>query len=80
MDIWLNVYDGGLLLMLPYILRRHVTWKDAKIRLAALPPFTNRRCASPLLLFTVAHAHCCAAMGRLSRSLFVRHITTTRWP
>ena len=47
MDIWLNVYDGGLLLMLPYILRRHVTWKDAKIRLAALPPFTNRRCASP---------------------------------
>ncbi|XP_053401754.1 solute carrier family 12 member 4-like isoform X2 [Mercenaria mercenaria] len=32
-DVWWIVQDGGLLVLLPYLLRQHKTWKNCKLRL-----------------------------------------------
>ncbi|XP_052817095.1 solute carrier family 12 member 7-like [Mya arenaria] len=31
-DVWWIVHDGGLLLLLPYLLRQHRAWKNCKLR------------------------------------------------
>ncbi|CAI4225510.1 unnamed protein product [Auanema sp. JU1783] len=35
-DVWWVVHDGGLLMLLPFLLRQHKTWKNAKVRLFAI--------------------------------------------
>ncbi|KAK6642647.1 hypothetical protein RUM43_004149 [Polyplax serrata] len=32
-DIWWIVHDGGLLMLLPFLLRQHRTWKNCKMRI-----------------------------------------------
>lgn len=32
-DVWWIVHDGGLLMLLPFLLRQHRTWKNCKIRI-----------------------------------------------
>lgn len=32
-DVWWVVHDGGLLMLLPYLLRQHKVWKNCKIRI-----------------------------------------------
>ncbi|KAF4517815.1 hypothetical protein B566_EDAN003020 [Ephemera danica] len=32
-DIWWIVHDGGLLMLLPFLLRQHRTWKNCKLRI-----------------------------------------------
>ena len=34
-DIWWFCHDGGLLLLLPFLLSRNATWRGAKLRLFA---------------------------------------------
>ncbi|CAB3409718.1 unnamed protein product [Caenorhabditis bovis] len=36
MDVWWVVHDGGLLMLLPFLLRQHKTWKNTKVRLFAI--------------------------------------------
>ncbi|KAK6022661.1 hypothetical protein OSTOST_11628 [Ostertagia ostertagi] len=36
LDVWWVVHDGGLLMLLPFLLRQHKTWKNAVIRLFAI--------------------------------------------
>lgn len=31
-DVWWIVHDGGLLMLLPFLLRQHKTWKNCKLR------------------------------------------------
>lgn len=35
-DVWWIVHDGGLLLLLPYLLRQHKAWKNCKLRVFAV--------------------------------------------
>ncbi|CAJ0931311.1 unnamed protein product, partial [Mesorhabditis belari] len=35
-DVWWVVHDGGLLMLLPFLLRQHKTWKNCKLRLFAV--------------------------------------------
>ncbi|XP_059478016.1 solute carrier family 12 member 6 isoform X3 [Neocloeon triangulifer] len=32
-DVWWIVHDGGLLMLLPFLLRQHRTWKNCKLRI-----------------------------------------------
>jgi Solute carrier family 12 len=32
-DIWWIVHDGGLLMLLPFLLKQHRTWKNCKMRI-----------------------------------------------
>jgi hypothetical protein len=32
-DVWWIVHDGGLLMLLPFLLRQHKTWKNTQLRL-----------------------------------------------
>jgi potassium/chloride transporter 4/5/6 len=32
-DVWWIVHDGGLLMLLPFLLRKHKTWKNTQLRL-----------------------------------------------
>lgn len=32
-DVWWIVHDGGLLMLLPFLLKQHRTWKNCKIRI-----------------------------------------------
>jgi hypothetical protein len=32
-DVWWIVHDGGLLMLLPFLLRKHKTWKGTQLRL-----------------------------------------------
>jgi potassium/chloride transporter 4/5/6 len=32
-DIWWIVHDGGLLMLLPFLLTQHKTWKNCKMRI-----------------------------------------------
>jgi hypothetical protein len=32
-DVWWVVHDGGLLMLLPFLLRQHRTWRHCKMRL-----------------------------------------------
>ena len=32
-DVWWIVHDGGLLMLLPFLLRQHRTWRHCKMRL-----------------------------------------------
>ena len=32
-DIWWILHDGGLLMLIPYLLQRHKVWRDCKLRL-----------------------------------------------
>ena len=32
-DIWWIVHDGGLLMLLPFLLKQHKTWKNCKLRI-----------------------------------------------
>ncbi|KAI1281976.1 Solute carrier family 12 member 6 [Halotydeus destructor] len=32
-DIWWIVHDGGLLMLIPFLLRQHRTWKNSKLRI-----------------------------------------------
>ena len=32
-DIWWIVHDGGLLMLLPFLLKQHRTWKNCKLRI-----------------------------------------------
>jgi len=32
-DVWWIVHDGGLLTLLPYLLKQHKVWKDCKTRI-----------------------------------------------
>ncbi|PIO58765.1 hypothetical protein TELCIR_19792, partial [Teladorsagia circumcincta] len=36
LDVWWVVHDGGLLMLLPFLLRQHKTWKNVVIRLFAI--------------------------------------------
>uniref|UniRef100_A0A1I7XCT0 Solute carrier family 12 member 9 n=1 Tax=Heterorhabditis bacteriophora TaxID=37862 RepID=A0A1I7XCT0_HETBA len=36
LDVWWVVHDGGLLMLLPFLLRQHKTWKNTKVRLYAI--------------------------------------------
>lgn len=33
LDVWWIVHDGGLLMLLPFLLRQNKTWKNTKLRL-----------------------------------------------
>eukprot|EP00095_Tigriopus_kingsejongensis_P012275 maker-scaffold577_size191314-snap-gene-0.33 protein:Tk12275 transcript:maker-scaffold577_size191314-snap-gene-0.33-mRNA-1 annotation:"solute carrier family 12 member 4 isoform x2" len=35
-DIWWIVHDGGLLMLLPFLLRQHRTWKNCKLRIFSI--------------------------------------------
>lgn len=32
-DIWWIVHDGGLLMLLPFLLKQHRTWRNCKLRI-----------------------------------------------
>lgn len=32
-DIWWIVHDGGMLMLLPFLLKQHRTWKNCKLRI-----------------------------------------------
>lgn len=32
-DVWWIVHDGGLLMLLPFLLKQHRTWKNCKLRI-----------------------------------------------
>lgn len=32
-DVWWIVHDGGMLMLLPFLLRQHRTWKNCKMRI-----------------------------------------------
>lgn len=32
-DIWWIVHDGGLLMLVPFLLKQHRTWKNCKLRI-----------------------------------------------
>jgi len=32
-DIWWIVHDGGLLMLLPFLLKQHKTWKNCQLRI-----------------------------------------------
>lgn len=32
-DVWWIVHDGGLLMLLPFLLKQHRTWKNCKMRI-----------------------------------------------
>ena len=32
-DVWWIVHDGGLLTLLPYLLKQHKVWKDCRTRI-----------------------------------------------
>lgn len=32
-DIWWIVHDGGMLMLLPFLLKQHRTWKNCKMRI-----------------------------------------------
>lgn len=32
-DVWWVVHDGGLLMLLPFLLKQHRTWKNCKMRI-----------------------------------------------
>uniref|UniRef100_A0A8L8K8D3 Solute carrier family 12 member 6 n=1 Tax=Heligmosomoides polygyrus TaxID=6339 RepID=A0A8L8K8D3_HELPZ len=36
LDVWWVVHDGGLLMLLPFLLRQHKTWKNVVVRLFAI--------------------------------------------
>ena len=35
-DIWWIVHDGGLLMLLPFLLKQHRTWKNCKMRIFSI--------------------------------------------
>jgi len=35
-DVWWIVHDGGMLLLLPYLLRKHKSWKNCVLRIFAV--------------------------------------------
>lgn len=35
-DVWWIVQDGGMLLLLPYLLRKHKSWKNCVLRIFAV--------------------------------------------
>lgn len=35
-DIWWIVHDGGLLMLLPFLLMQHRTWKNCKMRIFSI--------------------------------------------
>ncbi|CAD5225076.1 unnamed protein product [Bursaphelenchus xylophilus] len=38
-DVWWIVHDGGLLMLLPFLLRKHRTWKNTTLRLFTIAHF-----------------------------------------
>lgn len=32
-DVWWIVHDGGLLMLLPFLLKQHRTWRNCKLRI-----------------------------------------------
>lgn len=40
-DVWWIVHDGGLLMLLPFLLRKHKTWKNTKLRLFTIAHFDD---------------------------------------
>eukprot|EP00510_Aplanochytrium_minuta_P002942 CAMPEP_0184007866 /NCGR_PEP_ID=MMETSP0954-20121128/1610_1 /TAXON_ID=627963 /ORGANISM="Aplanochytrium sp, Strain PBS07" /LENGTH=1067 /DNA_ID=CAMNT_0026286821 /DNA_START=619 /DNA_END=3822 /DNA_ORIENTATION=+ len=37
-DVWWLIHDGGILVLLPYILQSHREWKECKMRIFAITP------------------------------------------
>ncbi len=35
-DIWWIVHDGGLLMLLPFLLKQHRTWKNCRMRIFSI--------------------------------------------
>lgn len=35
-DVWWIVHEGGMLLLLPYLLRHHKSWRNCKLRIFAV--------------------------------------------
>lgn len=33
LDVWWVVHDGGMLMLLPFLLQQHKTWRHAKLRI-----------------------------------------------
>ena len=33
LDVWWVVHDGGMLMLLPFLLRQHKTWRNTRLRL-----------------------------------------------
>ncbi|XP_060553505.1 solute carrier family 12 member 4-like isoform X2 [Ruditapes philippinarum] len=40
-DVWWIVQDGGLLVLLPYLLRQHKTWKNCKLRIFSVAQMSD---------------------------------------
>ena len=37
-DVWWLIHDGGILVLLPYLLQRHRVWRECKLRIFAITP------------------------------------------
>ncbi|XP_076261181.1 solute carrier family 12 member kcc isoform X1 [Rhynchophorus ferrugineus] len=40
-DIWWIVHDGGLLMLIPFLLKQHRTWKNCKLRIFTVAQFND---------------------------------------
>ena len=53
-DIWWVVHDGGLLMLLPFLLRQHKVWKHCYLRIftvARIPPLLNEYVYIPIITY-----------------------------
>ena len=41
-DIWWIVHDGGLLMLLPFLLKQHRTWRKCRLRIFTVAQVTKR--------------------------------------
>ena len=39
-DVWWLIHDGGILVLLPYLMKRHRVWRECRLRLFAIAPKT----------------------------------------
>lgn len=40
-DIWWIVHDGGLLMLIPFLLKQHRSWKNCKLRIFTVAQFND---------------------------------------
>ena len=43
-DIWWVVHDGGLLMLLPFLLRQHKVWRQCKLRIFTVARILRASC------------------------------------